>query len=128
MSMAAAINVLLNILLIPRFGIVGAAAATGLGHLVSLIGLYALSQRVLPIPYERARLTVVVLVTGGMVALAPQVETGSLAKDLLLKSGLLVLYGLALMAFRAITTSDLALLWKMDWRRDVRRQKEEVAN
>jgi len=121
MGIGAAINIALNFALIPPLGIVGAALATGLGHLAALISLYTLAQRVLPIPYQRTKLIAVVLVAGGMIALAPLVNTGFILKDLLLKAGVLALYGAAVLATRAITLNDLAILWKMNWRIDDQR-------
>ena len=118
MCAAAALNTLLNFVLIPPYGIVGAAVATGLGHLAALLGLYALSQRILPIPYERMKLTATVLIAAAVVILAPHVHTGSLMRDLGLKALLLVLYGAALLACRSITVRDLVKYWKTDTKGD----------
>jgi O-antigen/teichoic acid export membrane protein len=64
---AAAVNILLNFLLIPRFGIVGAAWANGAGYAVQAGLGYTFSQRFYPIPYEWGRL---VRVCGAAVAAA----------------------------------------------------------
>ena len=53
---AAAINIVLNFALIPRFGIVGAAWANGAGYGVQAAVGYAMSQRFYPIQYEWGRL------------------------------------------------------------------------
>ena len=53
---AAAVNILLNFLLIPRFGIVGAAWANGAGYAVQAGLGYAFAQRFYPIAYEWGRL------------------------------------------------------------------------
>jgi O-antigen/teichoic acid export membrane protein len=53
---AAAANVILNFLLIPRFGIVGAAWANGAGYGVQALLGYIFAQRVYPIAYEWGRL------------------------------------------------------------------------
>ena len=53
---AAAVNILLNFLLIPRFGIVGAAWANGAGYAVQAALGYAFAQRFYPVPYEWGRL------------------------------------------------------------------------
>jgi O-antigen/teichoic acid export membrane protein len=54
---AAAANVGLNIVLIPRLGIVGAAWANGIAYAVQAVLGYVLSQRFYPIAYEWARVT-----------------------------------------------------------------------
>ena len=53
---AAAVNIVLNFALIPRFGIVGAAWANGAGYGVQAAVGYAMSQRFYPIQYEWGRL------------------------------------------------------------------------
>ena len=53
---AAAVNIVLNFLLIPRFGIIGAAWANGAGYAVQAGLGYAFAQRFYPIEYEWGRL------------------------------------------------------------------------
>ena len=53
---AAATNVALNFLLIPRYGIVGAAWANGAAYAVQAVLGYAFSQRFYPIAYEWGRI------------------------------------------------------------------------
>lgn len=52
----AGIKIGLNFLLIPSFGIDGAAAATLLAYLVEMAVAYPLSRAVYPVPYERGRI------------------------------------------------------------------------
>jgi O-antigen/teichoic acid export membrane protein len=53
---AAVINIALNFVFVPRFGIVGAAWANGAGYGVQAAVGYVFSQRFYPIQYEWARL------------------------------------------------------------------------
>jgi O-antigen/teichoic acid export membrane protein len=53
---AAAVNIALNFVLVPHFGIVGAAWANGAGYGVQAALGYAFAQRFYPIGYEWARL------------------------------------------------------------------------
>ncbi len=53
---AAATNIVLNFLLIPRYGIVGAAWANGAAYAVQAALGYSFSQRFYPIPYEWGRI------------------------------------------------------------------------
>lgn len=49
---AAGLNVLLNMLLIPRFGVYGAAFSTSFSYLVSASLLYRVAQSLYPLPYQ----------------------------------------------------------------------------
>jgi O-antigen/teichoic acid export membrane protein len=59
-SIAAAINVSLNFLLIPRYGIMGAAYANGVAYAAQAAIAYHFSQRFYPVRYETGRLARVV--------------------------------------------------------------------
>lgn len=52
----AIVNILLNFLLIPRYGILGAAWATLLSYIIIDIGAYVFSQRVYRIQYEYGKI------------------------------------------------------------------------
>jgi O-antigen/teichoic acid export membrane protein len=67
---AAASNVLLNLVWIPRFGILGAAWSTVAGYsLMATLG-YWLGNRHYPIPFEGSRLLKIVLASGAAFALS----------------------------------------------------------
>jgi len=51
-SLAAVLNIGLNFLLVPRFGMVGAAFATASSYCVSAYLLYLVSQHYYPIPFQ----------------------------------------------------------------------------
>jgi O-antigen/teichoic acid export membrane protein len=53
---AALVNLLLNLVAIPRFGILGAAWSTTIAFAVLALGTMWLGQRVYPVPYEYGRL------------------------------------------------------------------------
>ncbi len=60
--LAASLNVTLNVLAIPRFGMMGAAWTTVLAFLVLAAGALAMGQRYNPVPYEYGRLSKVICV------------------------------------------------------------------
>jgi len=60
----AIVNVSANFLLIPRFGLTGAAVATLLSYLTITIILYPISQRLFQIHYEWARIFKLFIATG----------------------------------------------------------------
>jgi O-antigen/teichoic acid export membrane protein len=64
---AAALNVTLNLLLIPRYGMIGAAVATVAAYAVMFLGMAWWSQHVYPVPYQWRR---VGMAAGAAVALA----------------------------------------------------------
>ncbi len=63
---AAAVNVGLNVVLIPAYGMVGAAIATVAAYVALFLGMVAYAQRVYPVPYQWRR---VVTAAGLAVAL-----------------------------------------------------------
>ena len=58
-------NVVLNLLLVPPLGIVGAGLALVASYLVVLALMYVFTQRLFPVPYQWGRLARVVLTVGG---------------------------------------------------------------
>lgn len=72
-GLAAAVNVALNLLLIPAYGMMGAAVATVAAYAVMFAGMAWWSQRVYPVPYQWRRVALAVgtglaLVTAGKLA------------------------------------------------------------
>jgi O-antigen/teichoic acid export membrane protein len=66
-GVAAAVNLALNIALIPPFGMMGAAVATLSAYVVLFLGMTYWAQRVYPVPYQWRRVGIAV---GAAVALA----------------------------------------------------------
>jgi O-antigen/teichoic acid export membrane protein len=62
------VNVVLNLILIPSHGIVGAGIALVASYAVILALMYALTQRLFPVPYEWGRLALLIGVTAATVA------------------------------------------------------------
>ena len=70
---AAALNVMLNLVLIPPYGMIGAAVATVAAYSVMLVGMAWWSQHVYPVPYQWRRVATaagvaVVLAVAGKLA------------------------------------------------------------
>ena len=90
---AAAVNLVLNFALIPRFGILGAAWATVAAYAV-MAGLgAAFSQRLYPIPFQRGRLLLIVT-AAAVVAAAASLAPAAVVPAVALKAALLLLFGL----------------------------------
>jgi O-antigen/teichoic acid export membrane protein len=98
---AAATNIGLNVLLIPQYGIIGAAWANGAAYAVQAGLGYALSQRFYPIAYEWGRITRVCLagiVAYGVARLLPSVHLAVDPRSTLAPVPDLLLRGVAVIA------------------------------
>ncbi|HSS43235.1 MAG TPA: oligosaccharide flippase family protein [Solirubrobacterales bacterium] len=95
---ALVVNVALNLFLVPRLEIVGAALALVASYLVVLGLMYVFTQRLFPVPYEWGRLLRVVLAVAAIVGLAELAVPTEGAAGLLLRAALLSVYPLALWA------------------------------
>ena len=62
-------NVVLNLLLVPPLGIVGAGLALVASYLIVVALMYGFTQRLFPVPYEWGRLARIVLVATALVGL-----------------------------------------------------------
>lgn len=74
---SAATNVLMNVLLIPRIGVMGAAWATLAAYLLFAVLTFILAQRIYPVRVDVRRLLaiVVVCVSAALVAAVPHLES-----------------------------------------------------
>jgi len=95
---ALVVNVALNLVLVPRLEIVGAALALVASYLVVLGLMYVFTQRLFPVPYEWGRLLRVVAAVAAIVAFAELAVPTEGAEGLLLRAALLAAYPLALWA------------------------------
>jgi len=101
----AAINIAANYLLIPSYGIMGAAIATLLSYLVMAIVLYLVVQRFYPVPYELGRVARIAVAAGAVFALYLGVHPSSLT--ILWRCGLLLLFGALMYWMKFFVPSEL---------------------
>src|SRR5262249_9420278 len=73
---AAAINIVLNVILIPTYGMMGAAVATLAAYVALFAGMWLRSRRVYPVPYQWRRIGTLAGVAVGLTILG--VAVGSL--------------------------------------------------
>ncbi len=95
---ALVVNLVLNLVLVPSLGIVGAALALVASYLVVLGLMYAFTQRLFPVPYEWGRLLRVVLTVAALVGLAEMLVPTEGVIGLLVRIALFAAYPLALFA------------------------------
>jgi O-antigen/teichoic acid export membrane protein len=91
-------NVVLNLLLVPPLGIVGAGLALALSYLLGLVLMYAFTQRLFPVPYEWGRLARVILTVSAIVGLAELLLPTDGADGLLLRALFFAAYPAVLFA------------------------------
>ena len=91
-GVAAAVNVVLNLILIPPYGIMGAAVATVVAYVVMFLGMTWFAQRVFPTPYQWRRVASAAGAAVALLLLGRQL--GGFAAAL----GLSLAYPLALLA------------------------------
>ncbi|HEU4599622.1 MAG TPA: oligosaccharide flippase family protein, partial [Solirubrobacterales bacterium] len=99
-------NVVLNLILVPPLGIVGAGIALVASYLVVLGLMYGFTQRLFPVPYEWGRLLRVVLTVAALVGLAELLVPTSGAFGLALRILLFAAYPLALLATGFFTPGE----------------------
>jgi O-antigen/teichoic acid export membrane protein len=101
---AALVNVAFNIVLIPRYGMMGAAIATLAAYLALFVGMWLRSRRIYPVPYQWRRILTLASVAAGLTILGR--EVGSLP----LAIALSLLYPLVLLPLGFYQPAELARL------------------
>jgi O-antigen/teichoic acid export membrane protein len=89
---ALAANLILNVVLVPPLGIVGAGLALVASYLIVTGLMYAFTQRLFPVPYEWGRLARIVLTTAAIVLLGELLLPTSGAVGLLARIALWLVY------------------------------------
>ena len=82
---ATVANIALNLILVPPYGIVGAAVALVASYLVVLVLMYVFTQRLFPVPYEWGRLALIfgaaaILIAAGDLLLPTEGVVGFLGR------------------------------------------------
>src|SRR3954452_23651786 len=106
-------NVVLNLLLVPSLGIVGAGLALVASYLVVLSLMYVFTQRLFPVPYEWGRRLRVTLTVAALVGLAELVVPTSGALGLLLRAALFAAYPLLLLGTGFFTEGERVWIAKL---------------
>jgi O-antigen/teichoic acid export membrane protein len=110
---ALATNVVLNLLLVPPLGIVGAGIALVASYLVVVVLMYGFTQRLFPVPYQWGRLARVVLTAAVLVGAGELLMPTEGIAGLLGRAALLAAYPLALLASGFFTPGERVWLARL---------------
>jgi O-antigen/teichoic acid export membrane protein len=109
----ALVNILLNYLMIPRFGIAGAAWATFLAYFAMAGMLYLATRRIYPFGYEWGRLWKIAAVTAGFLLLSLFLPGSPPALRFVMQCLLLAAYPAALYFAGVFHREELAALGRL---------------
>jgi O-antigen/teichoic acid export membrane protein len=110
LALAGALNVGLNLALVPRWGFVGSAWATAVTYACVAVGQLGLSQRLLPVvTAEWRRVATISVVTALSVTAASLVESHSPPHSFVLRVGLLLAFPAALMLSNVVDQRERAV-------------------
>ncbi len=107
MTAAAVINIILNILLAPRFGRTGSALATMLAQAVVPIYLFYRAQSMFPIPYRFRDALGILAVTVGLIVFGVIWQPANPWIGLVVRLALTIMYIPALFLLRIVTVDQL---------------------
>jgi O-antigen/teichoic acid export membrane protein len=106
-------NIVLNLILVPPLGIVGAALALVASYVVVLVLMYGFTQRLFPVPYEWGRLARVLLTSAALVCIGEFLVPTSGFAGLLVRAALFAAYPAALFASGFFTAGERVWLGRL---------------
>jgi O-antigen/teichoic acid export membrane protein len=104
---AALLNIILNFLLIPHYGMMGAAVSTVISFGFSFCLVFYFSHTHFPIPYDYSRIGATILLGVIIFILSLGIPDGGIMADIILKSGLIGLYLICLVLFGILTRNEV---------------------
>jgi O-antigen/teichoic acid export membrane protein len=111
---SAVLNLVLNYVLILRYGMIGAAWATLLSFAVMTCASYVASRRVFPLPLPVGRASLMIAVAGCIFGLGRLLDFDSPRVLIAIKLALLACFPVVLWALRAFVITDLTALFPAD--------------
>jgi O-antigen/teichoic acid export membrane protein len=113
--MAAAVNISLNFILIPRWGILGAVISTAIGHQVSLIYRFIVGQYYFKVHYEYAKVLPLIGSAIIVIILGTSIDQAFPAWDqniLIYKIPICLLFAISIFLFRIVGREEIDLVQK----------------
>jgi len=106
-------NIILNFALIPEYGIMGAAYATLIAFVITIIIVYFYNQKLVKINYEWDRILKICLVTALIFTVGSIVVINNLYASIAFKVGIILFYPLILYLLQFYTTDEIRSLKKI---------------
>jgi O-antigen/teichoic acid export membrane protein len=106
-------NLVLNIVLVPPLGIVGAGLALVASYVIVVALMYVFTQRLFPVPYEWGRLSRIVLVSAAVVAAGELLLPGEGLAGLAGRAAVWLVYPAALFASGFFTDEERGWLARL---------------
>jgi O-antigen/teichoic acid export membrane protein len=103
-GVAAISNIILNFILVPRYGMMGAAISSVIAQGISAYLLYLISQKFYPIEYEISKIVKIVILSAILIFLGVNAET------IFVKAAILFLYPILLLTVRIIGRQEIYAL------------------
>ena len=103
----ALFNVILNVLLIPEYGMIGAASATAITHFITFVGVFFISNRLYPIKYEYIRIGKILIIGILVYGISLVLPEYDVLGDVIIKSLLVLLYPVGLFIIRVFTDEEI---------------------
>lgn len=107
--LGAAINIGLNFLLIPKYGMIGAATATAITYLFTFIGVFLLSNKLFPIKYEYLRISKILFVGISVYAISLFLPEYNILCDIALRFLVMLIYPTGLLLIHVFTDEEITL-------------------
>jgi O-antigen/teichoic acid export membrane protein len=109
-GIAAAVNVALNVLLIPLWGILGAAVATAASYTVLTICYLIFSQRLYPFKYDVQAIIKITMIGVAFLSIIIFFIINNIALNLIIKFGCVFLFIGALIALRVFDQEETSAI------------------
>ena len=103
----AAVNIGLNFLLIPRYGIFGAAYATLTTFIIVIVLMFLYNQKLMKLYYEWKRIIKIIIVTTVIFLAGYLVNIESIAISIVYKVAIILLYPFLLLLLRFYTPGEI---------------------
>lgn len=107
------INIVLNFVMISRWGMWGAAWATLICFVIKVALIYVVGNRLVKITIEWARVLKLTAIAAALYVLITPIETGSAVLNLAIKCLLCLIYPFALYAVKFFEPGELAQGWEL---------------
>jgi len=105
-TLSAILNVALNLVIIPEWGLQGAAVTTVISYLLMVILVYKLSQESLPVQWRWQKMMIILLLGATFVVVSAYDASGT-AANILKDVGLIILLPVCMLLFRLVSPGEI---------------------